>query len=186
MKRGKPVAFAGVALAIVAILVASSAGLAASSEKKSSKAVTLVWWHNANQGAGLKLWQQVAQEFHAQHPDVTIKAGAVPERAPCRTRRSRSPCSRTTRPTSSRTGAAAQLVDQVKAKKVANMTKYVAPWIKSIGGSAAGWQVNGQQYAVPYSVGVVGFWYNKDALQAGRDHRGAEDMAAVASPRSAS
>ena len=22
--------------------------------------------------------------------------------------------------------------------------------------------MNGQQYAIPYSVGVVGFWYNKD------------------------
>ena len=54
-----------------------------------------------------------------------------------------------------------RLVDEVKANKVANITKYVAPWIKTIGGSAAGWQVKGQQYAVPYSVGVVGFWYNK-------------------------
>jgi raffinose/stachyose/melibiose transport system substrate-binding protein len=41
----------------------------------------------------------------------------------------------------------------------------VRPWIKSIGGSAAGWQVNGKQYAVPYSVGVVGFWYNKDLFK---------------------
>ena len=57
------------------------------------------------------------------------------------------------------------LVDEVKAKKVANITKYVAPWIKTIGGSAAGWQVNGQQYAVPYSVGVVGFWYNKNLFK---------------------
>ncbi len=54
-----------------------------------------------------------------------------------------------------------QLVDQVKAGKVADLTKYVKPWIKSIGGSAAGWQVNGKQYAIPYNVGVVGFWYNK-------------------------
>ena len=55
-----------------------------------------------------------------------------------------------------------QLVDQVKAHKVANITKYVSSWIKNIGGSAAGWQVKGQQYGIPYNVGVVGFWYNKD------------------------
>ncbi len=74
--------------------------------KASSKAVTLVWWHNANQGAGKALWAQVAKEFHAAHPDVTIKV--VPfqneqftDEDPDRAR------SRTTRPTSSRTGAAA-------------------------------------------------------------------------------
>ena len=54
------------------------------------------------------------------------------------------------------------LVDQVKAGKVADLTKYVAPWIKNIGGAAAGWQVNGKQYAIPYSLGVVGFWYDKE------------------------
>ena len=57
------------------------------------------------------------------------------------------------------------LVDQVKAGKVADVTKYVRPWIKTIGGSAAGWQVNGKQYAVPYGVGVVGFWYNKQLFK---------------------
>ena len=25
----------------------------------------------------------------------------------------------------------------------------------------AGWQVDGKTYALPFSVGVVGFWYNK-------------------------
>ena len=54
------------------------------------------------------------------------------------------------------------LVDQVKAGKVADVTKYVSPWIKDIGGAAAGWQVGGKQYAIPYSLGVVGFWYDKD------------------------
>ena len=48
---------------------------------------------------------------------------------------------------------------------MADLTKYVQPWIKSIGGTAAGWQVNGKQYAVPYSVGVVGFWYNKQLFK---------------------
>ena len=37
------------------------------------KTVTLVWWHNANQGAGLQLWNNVAKEFHTAHPNVTVK-----------------------------------------------------------------------------------------------------------------
>jgi len=71
MKRWKPLAVAGVVVASVAVLVTGA--LAATSAKQSKKSVTLVWWHNANQGAGLKLWNDVAKEYHAAHPDVTIK-----------------------------------------------------------------------------------------------------------------
>jgi raffinose/stachyose/melibiose transport system substrate-binding protein len=161
MKRWKLLACAGLTALIAAVLVASSAGLAAPSKKGNSKAVTLVWWHNANQGAGLALWNQVAKEYHAKHPDVTVKAVAFQNEALQNTRipialQSNNP------PDVFQNWGGGSLVDQVKAHKVANLTKYVAPWIKTLGGSAAGWQVNGQQYAVPYSVGVVGFWYNKE------------------------
>lgn len=160
MKRWKLLALAGVAAVGTAVLVASSAGLAAPGHKASSKAVTLVWWHNANQGAGKALWAQAAKEFHAAHPDVTIKV--VPfQNEQFKTKipialQSSSP------PDVFQSWGGGGLVDQVKAKKVAEVTKYVKPWIKAIGGSAAGWQVNGKQYAVPYSLGVVGFWYNKE------------------------
>ena len=159
MKRWKPLAVAGVVVASVAVLVTSS--LAATSAKHSSKSVTLVWWHNANQGAGLKLWNDVAKEYHATHPDVTIKRGRVrverpaadedPDRA-----RVEQPAGRL--PGMGRRRARRRGEGEARSQ---NITKYVKPWIKTIGGSAAGWQVNGQQYAVPYSVGVVGFWYNK-------------------------
>jgi raffinose/stachyose/melibiose transport system substrate-binding protein len=165
MKRWKLLALAGVA-AVGATVVAASTGLAAPDSKGSSKAVTLVWWHNANQGAGKALWDQVAKEFQASHPDVTIKV--VPfQNEQFQTKipialQSGSP------PDVFQSWGGGGLVDQVKAKKVADLTKYVKPWIKSIGGSAAGWQVGGRQYAVPYSVGVVGFWYNKQLFaQAG-------------------
>jgi raffinose/stachyose/melibiose transport system substrate-binding protein len=166
MRRWKLLALAGVAAASVTVLAASSPGLAAPSGKKSSKAVTLVWWHNANQGAGRALWDQVAKEFHAAHPDVTIKV--VPLQNEQFTTKIPIALQSNSPPDVFQNWGGGQLVDQVRAKKVADLTKYVAPWIKSIGGSAAGWQVNGRQYAIPYSVGVVGFWYNKQLFaQAG-------------------
>ncbi len=161
MKRWKLLALAGVSVACGTVLVASSAGLAASGhESGSSKTVTLVWWHNANQGAGKALWDTVAKEFQAAHPGVKIKV--VPfQNEQFKTKipialQSSSP------PDVFQSWGGGGLVDQVKAGKVADVTKYVAPWIKTIGGSAAGWQVNGKQYAIPYSLGVVGFWYNKE------------------------
>jgi raffinose/stachyose/melibiose transport system substrate-binding protein len=154
MKISKLVGVAALAAAL-ATIVATSAG--ASHQKKS---VTLVWWHNATQGAGLQLWNQVAAEFHKLHPDVTIKPvplqnESFPTKVPIALQSSNPP-------DVFQNWGGGQLVDQVKAHKVADLTKYVAPWIKKIGGSAAGWQVNGRQYAIPYNVGVVGFWYNKD------------------------
>ena len=37
--------------------------------------------------------------------------------------------------------------------------------IDKIGGSVAGWQVDGKTYALPFSLGVVGFWYNTDLFE---------------------
>ena len=48
MKRWKALALAGVGLVGAAALISSSAVLAAPKDNN----VTLVWWHNANQGAG--------------------------------------------------------------------------------------------------------------------------------------
>ena len=71
MKRWKLLALAVVTVAGVAVLVASSVGLAAPAH--TSKGVTLVWWNNANQGPGKALWAQVVKEFQKSHPGVAIK-----------------------------------------------------------------------------------------------------------------
>src|SRR5215831_2526972 len=68
MKRWKALALTGVGLVGAAALISSSAVLAAPKDN-----VTLVWWNNANQGAGKALWAQVAKEFEKSHPGVTIQ-----------------------------------------------------------------------------------------------------------------
>jgi raffinose/stachyose/melibiose transport system substrate-binding protein len=153
MKIWKLVGVAAMLAAVVTVVATS----AAAGQKKS---VTLVWWHNANQGAGLALWNSVAKEFHKAHPTINVKVVPI-QNETIRTKipialQSSSP------PDVFQEWGGGQLVDQVKAHKVANLSKYVKSWIKNIGGTAAGWQVNGQQYGIPYNVGVVGFWYNKD------------------------
>jgi raffinose/stachyose/melibiose transport system substrate-binding protein len=153
------------ALLAVVALGASVVGVlsAGAQTRRANSNVTLVWWHNATQGEGLKLWTNVAKEFHTLHPNVTIKP--VPLQNEQFTTKVPIALQSSNPPDVFQNWGGGQLVDQVKAHKVANLTKYVAPWIKSIGGSAAGWQVGGQQYAIPYNVGVVGFWYNKDLFK---------------------
>src|SRR3954468_22088502 len=61
-----------------------------------------------------------------------------------------------------------ELADQVAAGLTKDISADAADEISKIGPSVAGWQVDGKTYALPFSVGVVGFWYNKDLFaQAG-------------------
>jgi raffinose/stachyose/melibiose transport system substrate-binding protein len=148
-----------VAVLAVAATISSSAGVAA----REQQSVTLVWWHNVTQGAGLQLYKDIVTEFQKRNPNVTIKAVPL-QNEQFQTKipialQSDSP------PDVFQSWGGGGLVDQQKAGKVADLTRYVRPWIKSLGGSAAGWQVNGRQYAVPYSVGVVGFWYNRQLFR---------------------
>ena len=145
----------GLAAAVaVAAMLASSAGTAGQSQS-----VKLAWWHNVTQGPGLKLYKDIVSEFQRRNPNITVDAVPL-QNEQFKTKipialQSDSP------PDVFQSWGGGGLVDQQKAGKVADITKYVKPWIKSIGGSAAGWQVNGKQYGIPYSVGVVGFWYNR-------------------------
>jgi len=54
-----------------------------------------------------------------------------------------------------------EMADQVKANLRMDISDVAKDEIASVGGSAAGWQVNGKTYGLPWSLGVVGFWYNK-------------------------
>ena len=61
-----------------------------------------------------------------------------------------------------------ELADHVEAGLTKDLSEVSADVISHVGGSVAGWQVDGKTYALPFSVGVVGFWYNKDLFaQAG-------------------
>jgi raffinose/stachyose/melibiose transport system substrate-binding protein len=150
-------------LGLAAVVAAGATLVSSAGTAAENQSVTLVWWHNVTQGPGAKLYKDIASEFQKAHPNVTIKAIPL-QNEQFKTKipialQSDSP------PDVFQSWGGGGLVDQQKAGKVANVTKYVAPWIKSIGGSAAGWQVSGKQYAVPYSVGVVGFWYNKQLFK---------------------
>ena len=158
MKIWKLLGLAALVTAAATVLLTTTTASAGGKESQ-----TLVWWHNVTQGPGVKLYKDIAAEFQKQHPGITIKAVPL-QNEQFKTKipialQSDSP------PDVFQSWGGGGLVDQQKAGKVADLTKYVKPWIKSIGGTAAGWQVNGKQYAVPYSVGVVGFWYNKQLFK---------------------
>jgi raffinose/stachyose/melibiose transport system substrate-binding protein len=58
-----------------------------------------------------------------------------------------------------------ELADHVAANLTKDISEPAKDVINTIGGSVAGWQVDGKTYALPFSVGVVGFWYNKSLFE---------------------
>ncbi len=148
-------------MAAVATLLA--AGVAAPTATLAQAPVELEWWHNFNLDPGLTLWQNAADEYHAAHPNVTIKV--VPMQNEQFTTKIPVALQSDNPPDIFQDWGGGQLIDQVNAGKVQDLTAAVAPWIDSIGGAAGGWQVGGKQYGIPYNLGIVGFWYNKDLFK---------------------
>ena len=144
------------ALAIVTALAACASG----SSGTGGQSVKLTWWHNASAEPGKSFWQTVANDFHAAHPNVTIEV--VPIQNEQFTTKIPVALQSQTPPDVFQQWGGGQLADQVAAGKVMDITSAVRPWIGSLGSAVGGWQVGGKQYGVPYSLGVVGFWYNKD------------------------
>jgi len=150
------------ALTIAACSSSSSSSTSASSSSTSSSTakVTLTWWNNGNTQPLLGVWQSVAAAFHASHPNVTISISPIQSdlfvtKMPIALK-SDSP------PDIFQQWGGGQEATQFTSGKLANLTSLASGWISELGPAAAGWQVNGAQYGIPYDQHVVGFWYRKD------------------------
>ncbi len=130
--------------------------------------VTLTWWHNATEDPLKSYFQEVADAFTAENPDVTFKVEAIQNE----TIQTKIPVALQSNnpPDIFQQWGGGELASQVESGKVMDLTEASKATVESIGGPAAGWQVEDKQYGLPYSVGVVGFWYRTDLFkQAGID-----------------
>lgn len=159
---------AAVLLAGVALLLAACGGGADTPTAEPGagdpdQPVTLTWWHNATADPGKSYYQSVADAYRQAHPNVTIKVQPLQNeqfstKIPVALQ-SNNP------PDIFQQWGGGQLADQVRAGKVQDLTEAVRPWIGSLGPAVNNWQVDGKQYGVPYTFGIVGFWYNKSLFQ---------------------
>lgn len=123
--------------------------------------VTIVWWHNATGEPLSGFWEDVADEFEADHPGVTVEVTGYQNEE----------LQRTLIPNQLRSGSgldlyqqwgAGELAAQVQAGYVMDVSDALAEETEALGGVAAPWQYEGQTYGLPYNFGIEGFWYNKD------------------------
>lgn len=138
-------------------------------EEASAEEVTIEWWHIQNTDPMLTLWQQLADEFMAAHPNVTINITVMENEA-----------FKSALQTNLQAGDAPDLFQswgggglkqQVEGGLVRDITEESAGFIGNLNPGAVGLlQVDGKQYGIPWNLGMVGFWYNKDLFdQAGID-----------------
>ena len=127
--------------------------------------VTLTWWHNASEeGPGKTYWQKVADDFKELHPTVTIEIEAIETNE---LQRTRIPAALLTNdpPDIFQAWGGGEIVEQVKAGYLKDITDQTKTEVASIGAAAEIWQVDGKQYGLPFRMGIEGFWYNKDAVR---------------------
>ncbi|MCV2395011.1 extracellular solute-binding protein [Actinotalea sp. M2MS4P-6] len=164
IKRGMSV----VALLGSAALLAACSGTADAGDGSSDSGsasgsaggdqVTLTWWHNSNTDPGMQYYQDVADAFTADHPNVTIEVEAMQHEDMVTQLEAAFQSGNAPDVYMERGGG--ELRDHVEAGLTMDISDTAADTITTLGGSVAGWQVDGKTYALPFSVGVVGFWYN--------------------------
>ncbi len=172
--------FARTALVIgVASLLAASCGgdddeasdteAPADGASGSGEPVTIEWWHIQNNDPGLSLWEDIAAEFEDAHPNVTIDITVYENEA---FKTAIAPRLQAGDPPDLfQSWGGGEMIEQVDAGLVQDITDAVEPWIDDLNqGAVTMYQVDDRQYGIPFDLGMVGFWYNTELFaQAGID-----------------
>ncbi len=130
-----------------------------------AKKVEINWWHISTKDPGLTYWQKLADDYMATHPNVTIKI-TVLENEAFKTKlttvmQSGNP------PDIFQSWGGGTMVEQAKAGLLkdisADMAANNGAWKNTFAQGALGvYAYQGKQYGVPWDMGMVGWWYNKD------------------------
>jgi raffinose/stachyose/melibiose transport system substrate-binding protein len=134
--------------------------------------VTITWWHITTKDPGLTDWQNMADAYMAEHPNVTIEI-TVLENEAFKTKlttvlQSGDP------PDIFQSWGGGGFNQQVQAGLLKDITADLdadPAWKDSFAPGALGvYSYQGKNYGVPWDMGMVGFWYNKDLFaEAGID-----------------
>ena len=142
----------------------ATTGAAASGGDK----VTITWWHISTKDPGLSDWQKMADDYMAAHPNVTIEITVLENEA-----------FKTKLTTVMQSGEAPDIFQswgggamnqQIDAGLLKDITADLdadgGAWRNTFAPGALGvYSYQGKNYGVPWDMGMVGFWYNKDSVR---------------------
>jgi raffinose/stachyose/melibiose transport system substrate-binding protein len=148
-------------------LVAAASTFATSAASASGDAVEIDWWHIQNNDPGLTDWQNMADAYMAEHPNVTINITVMENEAFKAALQTNVQAGDV--PDLFQSWGGGVLLDQVNAGAVQDITEASADFVDDLSaGAASVVNIDGAQYGLPYNQSLVGFWYNVDLFaQAG-------------------
>lgn len=138
---------------------------------KAPEKVTITWWHISTAEPHKALWQKLADEYTAAHPNVTIEITVLENEA-----------FKAKMTTVMQSGEPPDIFQSwgggvMNEYAKAGMLKDITPDLDADGGAwrntfapgALGvYAYKGKNYGVPWDMGMIGWWYNKDLFaQAG-------------------
>ena len=122
---------------------------------------TVEWWHITTGDPGKTVFQGIADAYTKAHPNVKINITILENEA-----------FKTKLATSIQSGQVPDLFQswgggtmaaQADAGMLQHITAAVAPWKDTINAGAMSiYAYKGKQYGVPWDMGMIGVWYNKD------------------------
>ncbi|MDD3655863.1 MAG: extracellular solute-binding protein [Atribacterota bacterium] len=152
-------------ICLVGILLSSSVfpALAAADQ------VTVAWWHIQTETEHRDLWQELANQYMAMHPNVKIEI-TVMENENFKAKLTTVMQSGEV-PDLFQSWGGGTMNEQAEAGLLKDITNYLDKegWRETFSEGALGvYAYKGRNYGVPRDMGMVGFWYNKDLFaQAG-------------------
>jgi raffinose/stachyose/melibiose transport system substrate-binding protein len=130
-----------------------------------AKPVTVEWWHITTIDPGKTLWQDMANEYMAAHPNVTINI-TILENEAFKTKLT-TVMQGGTPPDIFQSWGGGTMNDQITAGMLQDITPALdadgGAWRSTFApGALAVYALDGKNYGVPWDMGMVGWWYNKD------------------------
>jgi raffinose/stachyose/melibiose transport system substrate-binding protein len=130
-----------------------------------AKPVTVNWWHITTVDPGKTLWKTMADEYMAAHPNVKIEI-TVLENEAFKTKLT-SVMQGGTPPDIFQSWGGGAMNDQITAGMLKDITADLdadgGAWRNTFAsGALAVYALDGKNYGVPWDMGMVGWWYNKD------------------------
>ena len=154
----------GAATQAPADTAAPPAATEAAPSEASTEPVTIEWYHIQNNDPGKSLWQELADEYTAENPNVTINI-TVLENEAFKTKLT-TLLQQGNVPDLFQTWGGGGLRQQVDAGFIKDITADIAPWKSEINeGALSMYEVDGKNYGVPFDLGLVGFWYNTKTFE---------------------
>jgi raffinose/stachyose/melibiose transport system substrate-binding protein len=135
---------------------------------ESTEPVTIEWWHIQTTDPGKTMWQQYADDYMALHPNITVNITVLENQA-----------FKDKLTTVMQSGNPPDIFQSwgggtMKAYTEAGMTMDITPDLDADGGAwrstfapgaLAVYSKDGLNYGVPWDMGMVGVWYNKDLFE---------------------